>query len=89
MLKVTKLVLLLKLRIYVEKHISCPEKKILGKHSILCFFHGSAQFLGETFVQIYKSCDQGKEKFMKFQLEWHKMCSIFLLPSSTAVSVVL
>ncbi len=66
-----------------EKHISCPEEKIFWES--IPFFMDLLNFFGEAFVQIYKSCDQGKEKFMKFQLEWHKMCSIFLLPSSTAI----
>ena len=31
------------------------------------------------------ACDKGKEKFMRFQLEWHKMCSVFLLAPSNAI----
>ncbi len=70
-----------------EKHIlSCPEENMFWESIQSCpFFMDLLNFFGEAFVQIYKSCDQGKEKFMKFQLEWHKMCSIFLLPSSTAI----
>ena len=33
-----------------------------------------------TFVHLYRQCSTGKEKFMRFQLEWHKHCSVFLLP---------
>ena len=36
--------------------------------------------LVSSFASLYKSCDKGKDKYMKFQLEWHQCCSVFLLP---------
>lgn len=38
------------------------------------------QTLTSLFATLYKSCDKGKDKYMKFQLEWHQNCSVFLLP---------
>ena len=42
--------------------------------------------LSSLFAALYKSCDKGKEKYMKFQLEWHQYCSIFLLPPDKELS---
>jgi hypothetical protein len=36
--------------------------------------------LAGLFASLYKSCDLGKDKYMKFQLQWHQCCSVFLLP---------
>ena len=33
-----------------------------------------------TFVNLYVQCSSGKEKYIRFQLDWHKHCSVFLLP---------
>ena len=42
-----------------------------------------------TFVDLYNQCSIGKEKYLRFQLDWHKHCSIFLLPKDVDVEVVL
>lgn len=34
--------------------------------------------LTDLFVQVYKSCQKGKEKYSKFQVEWHQCCSKLL-----------
>ena len=30
----------------------------------------------ELFIRVYKSCQTGKDKYCRFQLEWHKQCSL-------------
>ena len=30
------------------------------------------------FVRVYRSCQVGKDKYCKFQLEWHRKCSLLL-----------
>ena len=34
--------------------------------------------LTEIFIHVYKSCQTGKDKYCRFQLEWHKQCSLLL-----------
>lgn len=34
--------------------------------------------LTELFIRVYKSCQTGKDKYCRFQLEWHKQCSLLL-----------
>ena len=38
------------------------------------------QTLSSLFALLYKSCDKGRDKYTKFQLEWHQNCSVFLMP---------
>ena len=35
--------------------------------------------LAELFIRVYKSCQTGKDKYCRFQLEWHKQCSMLLM----------
>ena len=44
--------------------------------------------LADLFASLYKSCDKGKDKYIKFQLEWHQCCSVFLLPPDKSLSDV-
>lgn len=44
--------------------------------------------LADAFANLYKSCDRGKDKYMNFQLEWHRYCSVFLLPPGKDISEV-
>ena len=32
----------------------------------------------ELFIRVYKSCQKGKEKYCRFQVEWHRQCSLLL-----------
>ena len=32
----------------------------------------------ELFINIYKSCQKGKDKYCRFQIDWHKQCSMLL-----------
>ena len=34
--------------------------------------------LTELFIHVYKSCQTGKDKYCRFQLEWHRQCSLLL-----------
>ena len=36
--------------------------------------------LAKSFIELYAKCDKGKEKYGRFQVEWHQSCSKFLLP---------
>ena len=44
--------------------------------------------LASLFALLYKACDKGKDKYMKFQLEWYQCCSVFLLPPGKGLSDV-
>ena len=44
--------------------------------------------LASLLASLYKSCDKGKDKYMKFQLEWHQCCSVFLLPPDKCLTDV-
>ena len=55
--------------------------------------HSSKQIITELlkslvnlFAALYKHCDKGKDKYLRFQLEWHRCCSFFLLPSGASLS---
>ena len=41
-----------------------------------------------TFVTLYNQFNKGKEKFLHFQVEWFKYCSIFLLPKHSSLDCV-
>ena len=32
----------------------------------------------ETYINVYKLCEKGKDKYCRFQLEWHMKCSLLL-----------
>ena len=36
--------------------------------------------LGDNFVSTYMNCNKGKDKYARFQVQWHHSCSKFLLP---------
>lgn len=42
-----------------------------------------------TFVQLYEENSMGKEKYLKFQIEWHNRCSVFLLPEGSSLDSVI
>ena len=42
--------------------------------------------LVSLFASLYKGCDKGKEKYLRFQLEWHRCCSVFLLTPDKSLS---
>ena len=46
------------------------------------------KFHQETFVLLYEANGIGKDKYISFQLQWHKYCSIFLLPKASAIQCV-
>ena len=37
------------------------------------------QGLVDLFVSVFKSCEKGKDRYSKFQIEWHKSCSMLLM----------
>lgn len=42
-----------------------------------------------TFVDLYNKCSKIKEKYLRFQLDWHTHCSVFLLPKGSTVQCIL
>jgi hypothetical protein len=42
----------------------------------------------ETFISLYNQSSTGKEKYLKFQIEWHSQCSIFLLPKECGIEEI-
>jgi hypothetical protein len=74
-----------------ERHIIDNPNKLefwncLGKSEAL--LKALISSLSDTFANLYRSCDKGKDKYMNFQLEWHRYCSVFLLPVGKDISDV-
>ena len=42
-----------------------------------------------TFITLYDKCSYGKQKYLRFQIEWHTHCSVFLLPKQHAIECIL
>lgn len=63
-----------------ENHIQMEEEKTKFWDNVKScqFLSEVIQVLGTMFSTIYKSCGQGKNKYMAFQLEWHRCCSLLL-----------
>ena len=47
------------------------------------------KFHRSKFRSLYRENDKGKEKYMCFQLDWYKHCSILLLPKESSVNIIL
>ena len=45
--------------------------------------------LQNVFVDVYKACDKGKDKFLRFQLKWYAHCSFTLIALIGMHTVVL
>ena len=45
--------------------------------------------LSDSFIHCYKQCDTGKEKYGRFQVKWHELCSTFLCVDETQEQPVL
>ena len=43
--------------------------------------------LRNAFATLYEKCGTGKDKYLQFQMEWHKYCSAFLLCDTDLSSV--
>ena len=43
----------------------------------------------DVFTSCYNDSSAGKEKYLRFQLEWHNHCSVFLLPKKYDTSSIL
>lgn len=42
----------------------------------------------DTFINLYRQNNKGKDKHLHFQLEWHRHCSVFLLPKDSTINCV-
>ena len=42
-----------------------------------------------TFITVYGQNATGKEKYLRFQMEWHSQCSIFLLPKDKDIDCII
>ena len=42
-----------------------------------------------TFISLYEKNSTGKEKYLRFQIEWHKQCSVFLMPNEISIDTIL
>ena len=47
------------------------------------------EFHRTTFIAVYHANDTGKEKYLRFQLDWYKYCSILLLPKEYPVDCII
>ena len=41
------------------------------------------------FAELFDKCSKGKEKYLSFQIEWHKYCSVLLLSQEHKVESVI
>ena len=41
-----------------------------------------------TFISLYEKSSTGKEKYLRFQIEWHKQCSVFLIPKEISIDTI-
>lgn len=61
--------------IHVFKQHEILWNKLQQQQSLLAaIFNG----LVETFIHSFKCCEKGKDKYCRFQVEWHNQCSVLL-----------
>ena len=65
----------------LKKHIKCEEKLLDALLQNKSLFQLLIVYHQTTFITLYNQFCKGKEKYLRFQVEWYKHCSIFLLPS--------
>ena len=42
-----------------------------------------------TFISLYEKNSTGKKKYLRFRIEWHKQCSVFLIPKEISIDTIL
>ena len=47
-----------------------------------------AEHLYQVFVKLYDECLTMKEKFLQFQIKWHRYCSYFLVEKNAKLSLI-
>ena len=43
--------------------------------------------LVDLFVSVFKSCEKGKDRYTKFQVQWHRNCSLLLMDNVDEASI--
>lgn len=61
--------------------ILCNEDHVTQRESII-------ELHRTVFAHLYKKCGAGKDKYLSFQVEWHKYCSALLLPIDMGLQAV-
>ena len=81
-----------KVQLYKEKLFYNKETytKILDELvSSTSIFHSLIEHHRTTFITVYGQNATGKEKYLRFQMEWHSQCSIFLLPKDKDIDCII
>ena len=47
-----------------------------------------AEHLHQVFVKLYDECSTMKEKYLQFQIKWHRHCSYFLVEKNVELSLI-
>ena len=81
-----------KVQLYKEQFLYNKETytKILDELvSSTSLFRSLIEHHRTTFVTVYGQNATGKEKYLRFQMEWHSQCSIFLLPKYKDIDCII
>ena len=52
-------------------------------------YHDLIEYHRSIFASLYEANGTGKEKYMRFQIEWYRYCSIFLLPTDVPINTII
>ena len=72
----------------LKKHIKCEEKLLDALLQNKSLFQLLIVYHQTTFITLYNQFCKGKEKYLRFQVEWYKHCSIFFCPVSVNQKMV-
>lgn len=71
-------------RMFEQRESSVFQKLLDNQESLASLI----QFHQRTFLLLYEANGIGKDKYITFQLQWHKYCSIFLLPKENMLQCI-
>ena len=73
----------------LQKEKSAPKTIVDSLVADTNLFQALVEYHIQTFGKLYKQNSKGKEKYLKFQIDWHTQCSVFLLPQESSIKYVL
>ena len=68
-----------KVQLYKEQFLYNRETYTKILDELVSLFRSLIEHHSTTFVMVYGQNATGKEKYLRFQTEWHSQCSIFLM----------
>ena len=84
---IKKCSVLKEVKTYFENHQSSVFEELVAHHEGV--LKSLINFNLQTFISLYEGNGTGKDKYISFQLEWHKHCSIFLLSKDLTIQYVI